>query len=168
MEQEIDKLKKDMGKILNLKDKEDSDSKLEKVLDILSEKYPDQIYYDKGRVFPMSLYAVSLYLQVERMLEEKLEGVELYLNNGKIQGFSKRNFNGVRDFLNKLAGNYKKTTATPYPLTKASGVLEINIDIERKEAKYLKQLIENAGVSSFYLGKKGLAYVTYIGTKEVR
>ena len=52
-------------------------------------------------------------------------------------------------------------------LTKASGVLEISIDIERDEAKALKKLIENAGVSSFYLGKKGLAYVSNIDTRKV-
>ena len=53
-------------------------------------------------------------------------------------------------------------------MTKASGKLEIKIDIERDKAKEIKSLIENAGVSSFYLGKKGLAYVTNIDTREVR
>jgi 3-hydroxyisobutyrate dehydrogenase-like beta-hydroxyacid dehydrogenase len=53
-------------------------------------------------------------------------------------------------------------------LTKASGVLEIIIDIPRDQAKELKKMIENAGVSSFYLGKKGLAYVTKIDTREVK
>ena len=53
-------------------------------------------------------------------------------------------------------------------LTKASGTLEIIIDIPREEAKELKKLIDNAGVSSFYLGKKGLAYVTNISTREVK
>ena len=50
----------------------------------------------------------------------------------------------------------------------ANGSLEIIIDIPRDEAKQLKSLIENAGVSSFYLGKKGLAYVRNISTKEVK
>ena len=53
-------------------------------------------------------------------------------------------------------------------LTKASGVLEIIIDISRDEAKALKKTIEDAGVSSFYLGKKGLAYVINIDTREVK
>ena len=53
-------------------------------------------------------------------------------------------------------------------MTKASGKLEIIIDIERDRAKEIKKMIENAGVSSFYLGKKGLAYVTDIDTREVR
>lgn len=53
-------------------------------------------------------------------------------------------------------------------MTKASGQLEINIDVDRDKAKEIKTLIENAGVSSFYLGKKGLAYVTNIDTRELR
>ncbi len=118
----------------------------------------------------MSLYAVALYLQVERMRENNFN-VEYYLkknNEIQIQGFSKRSFNGVRDFLNKLAGNYNKTTGTPYPLIKANGQLIITLNIPRDKAKELKQMIENAGVSSFYLGKKGLAYVTSIDTREVK
>ena len=48
-------------------------------------------------------------------------------------------------------------------LTKTSGELEINLPLDQAEADDLKQKIENAGVSSFYLGKKGLAFV-----KEIR
>jgi hypothetical protein len=40
--------------------------------------------------------------------------------------------------------------------------LEINLNIDRARAEQIKQQIENAGVSSFYLGKKGLAYVSDI------
>ena len=47
-------------------------------------------------------------------------------------------------------------------LTKASGVLSINLDISIEKAKELRQMIDDAAVSSFYLGKKGLAYVTKI------
>ena len=47
-------------------------------------------------------------------------------------------------------------------LTKANGQLEIRLDINDEQAKELKQMIDNAGVSSFYLGKKGLAYVSDI------
>ncbi len=42
----------------------------------------------------------------------------------------------------------------------------IVLDIKEDEADYLKNLIDNAGVSSFYLGKKGLAYVRRIDTSE--
>ena len=40
-------------------------------------------------------------------------------------------------------------------MTKASGKLEINIDVNRDKAREIKTLIENAGVSSFIWGKKG-------------
>lgn len=47
-------------------------------------------------------------------------------------------------------------------MTKASGQLEIIIDVDREKGLEIKNLIECAGVSSFYLGKKGLAYVSSI------
>ena len=47
-------------------------------------------------------------------------------------------------------------------LSKASGQLIINLNIPKDQARDLEEKIENAGVSSFYLGKKGLAYVTDI------
>ncbi|MDF1876898.1 hypothetical protein JHD47_03605 [Sulfurimonas sp. SAG-AH-194-L11] len=53
-------------------------------------------------------------------------------------------------------------------LQKANGTLDITLDIPREKAKELKRLIENAGVSSFYIGKKGLAYVTNIDPREVQ
>ena len=99
-----------------------------------------------------------------------------------IAGVSKRLFT-KKDFMNRFtSGERKKIFGNPYiaksfkegegqvtsMLTKANGSLEIIIDIPRDEAKQLKSLIENAGVSSFYLGKKGLAYVRNISTKEVK
>ena len=47
-------------------------------------------------------------------------------------------------------------------LTKVNGQLQIDIDVERNLAKEIQKMIDDAGVSSFYLGKKGLAYVTDI------
>ena len=47
-------------------------------------------------------------------------------------------------------------------LSKASGQLIINLNISKEQARDLEEKIEDAGVSSFYLGKKGLAYVTDI------
>ena len=47
-------------------------------------------------------------------------------------------------------------------MTKASGTLEVEIPMERKKGQELEIMIKNAGVSSFYLGKKGLAYVSKI------
>lgn len=39
-------------------------------------------------------------------------------------------------------------------MTKASGVLDIVIDISRDKAEEIRSMINDAGVSSFYLGKK--------------
>jgi len=149
-------------------DREALDKKLGEIIDLLSKKYPDKDYYDKGKIYVMSLYSIALYLQVERMINNNLKMDYCLKKSGEIQiqGFSKRNFNGVRDFLNKLAGNYKKTVGTPSVVTKASGELIITLNINQQEADNLKNMIDNAGVSSFYLGKKGLAYVKDIITEE--
>ena len=83
----------------------------------------------------------------------------------------------MKDFMDKFTtGDKKIVWGNPYLLkerrkgegevssilTKSSGTLEIQIDIPKEKAKQLEEMIENAGVSSFYLGKKGLAYVEEI------
>ena len=90
-------------------------------------------------------------------------------------GFTKR------DFMARFAtGGKKKIWGNPYirkervkgegenvlTMTKADGQLEIYIKINRQKANEIKNMIVNAGVSAFYLGKKGLAYVTNIDTRE--
>ena len=47
-------------------------------------------------------------------------------------------------------------------LLKAGGQLKITLDIDERASEDLKHRIDCAGVSSFYLGKKGLAYVSEI------
>lgn len=137
--------------------------KLRDAVNKLSNEFLDQAYYEKSdTVYPSRIYAGALYLMVLEMNTQGFDTSDLITKKGTIKGFSKRGFNGVRDFLNPLMGNKKKTTHTPYLLTKASGQLEITLDIDIAKAKELKQMIDNAGVSSFYLGKKGLAYVSDI------
>ena len=46
--------------------------------------------------------------------------------------------------------------------------MDIILDILKDEAKEMRTMIYDAGVSSFYLGKKGLAFVSCINTSEVR
>lgn len=152
---------------------------LNKAVMYLSSKFPNpkkmgKEYCKDGVVYPMSLYAAALYLQAERLV---LNGVNLpFIDTSKseiqIQGFSKAGFNGVRDWLNKMAGGRKKAVGTPCYIQKHSGKLEIEIKLigedkgrefpELTRYQEINQLIESAGVSSFYLGKKGLAYVTDI------
>jgi hypothetical protein len=96
--------------------------------------------------------------------------------NGTISGISKRGFT-KKDFMYRCTtGNKKIIWGNPYVrkvrekgigeqvygLRKASGHLEISIDIDHTKAMELADMIKNAGVSSFYLGKKGLAYVSTI------
>jgi len=139
---------------------------------------PSEDYIKKGgEVLLIRLYAAALYIQAELMEASGIDMSEIYILQTKginkgcktIQGFSKKGFNGVRDFINLLStGGTKKTVKTPFLLTKAGGRLEINIDIDRGRAKKIRSMIENAGVSSFYLGKKGLAYISQeIDTREL-
>jgi len=143
---------------------------------ILNTHYPDAQYLDsKERVKPIMFYCSGLYLQMSR-LEKQFDMRSAKTRSGGISGISKRGFT-KKDFMDRYTtGKKKKVWGNPYMrkerikgegemismLTKASGQLEINLDIEQEKAKELKTMIDNAGVSSFYLGKKGLAYVSRI------
>ncbi len=153
-----------------------------KTLEVLERKFEGTNYKNnKEKVVPLNLYCSALYLQLER-LSSKYDLSSALTKTGTITGISKRLFT-KKDFMNRFTtGEKKKIFGNPYiaksfkegegqvtsMLNKASGTLEIIIDITRDEAKDLKNKINNAGVSSFYLGKKGLAYVTNISTKEVK
>ncbi len=155
---------------------------IERALSILDQHFPDTNYLNnKGLVVPSTLYCSSLYLQQIR-LSKKYDISSVLTKSGTISGVSKRIFT-KKDFMNRFTtGEKKKIFGNPYmkkefvkgegqivsTLSKANGTLEITLDIPREQAKDLKLLIENAGVSSFYLGKKGLAYVTNISTREVQ
>lgn len=148
--------------------------KLNKAIALIVGAYPGVEYWKDGVLYPYRLYAVALYLQAQRLIDE---GYDLsFMINSKselqIQGFSKRGFNGVRDWLNAMTGGRKKAVGTPCNIKKQSGFLEIELQLDSQarglyfkdmsRSEEIKTLIENAGVSSFYLGKKGLAYVSNI------
>lgn len=135
----------------------------------------------KGDIMPISLYCSSLYLQLDR-LSDRFDLSSAKTKAGGISGISKRGFT-TKDFMNRFTtGEKKKIWGNPYIrkerikgigevvslMTKASGKLEINLDISREKAEEIETMIENAGVSSFYLGKKGLAYISSISTREVQ
>lgn len=152
-------------------------------LQILNQTFEGVEYLNKkGEAMPISLYCSSLYLQLERLANQfNMESAKT--KAGGISGISKRGFT-TKDFMNRFTtGEKKKIWGNPYIrkerikgigevtslMTKASGQLEINLDISRDKAKEIKQMIENAGVSSFYLGKKGLAYISQeIDVRELR
>lgn len=130
---------------------------------------------NKNEVYPLALYCSGLYLQLER-LEKRYDMRSAKTKSGGLSGISNNGFT-KKDFMGRYTtGEKKKIWGNPYVrkerlkglgevtsvLKKASGKLEIEIPVEREKAKEIKLMIENAGVSSFYLGKKGLAYVSHI------
>jgi hypothetical protein len=133
----------------------------------------------KGLIYPIALYCSALYLQLD-LLTNKFDMGTAKTKAGGISGISHNGFT-KKDFMNRFTtGEKKKIWGNPYIhekfvkgegktkhlMTKASGTLDIVINVSRDKAKQIKQLIDNAGVSSFYLGKKGLAYVNSISIKE--
>ena len=129
----------------------------------------------KGLQLALAMYCSTLYLQMQR-LEKQLNISIPKASRGGISGIS-NNMHTPKDFMAAyVTGGKKKVYGNPYlreefvkgegkinhKLTKASGQLEITIDVEANIAKELKTMIEDAGVSAFYVGKKGLAYVSEI------
>lgn len=162
-----------LNNIASLKPVE-SNELLAKTIEFLSAKYPEfSVSYDStGKVRLRSIYCSALYLQMER-LEKQLKITIPKSPKGLISGISK-NGHTPKDFLSTYSTGKKKLAyGTPYVLkqkikgqgeitrllTKASGLLEITLNISREQALDLQEKIDCAGVSSFYLGKKGLAYV---------
>lgn len=148
----------------------------------ITDKQPTPYLEKSGEIKPVRLYSAALYLQLER-LTTKFDMSLATTKAGKVAGFSKRGFNGERDFIkNFVTGGEKKIWGNPYIrkervkgigevvslMTKASGTLEIELDISKVKANEIEMMIQNAGVSSFYLGKKGLAYISDIDTREVK
>jgi hypothetical protein len=171
--------------ILELINKEKSvvnESIAHTAMQILNQHFPEANYLsNKGEIIPIMFYCSSLYLQLER-LADRFDISSAKTKSGAISGISKRGFT-KKDFMNRFtSGDKKKIWGNPYirkervkgvgevvsMMTKASGQLEIEINVEREKAKEIENMIECAGVSSFYLGKKGLAYVSKIDTRPRR
>ena len=137
---------------------------------------------NKGQVLVLPLYCSALYVQLER-LSKRFDMTSAKAARGGITGISNNGFT-VKNIMERFTtGKQKKIWGNPYIrkerikgvgevtslMTKASGQLEINIDVSRDKAKEIKEMIDCAGVSSFYLGKKGLAYVSQeVDTREFR
>lgn len=152
-----------------------NEGKAAQALSALQGKFPGQDYLKKGEIQPTRFYCSALYLRLDRLSDE-YDKAEVLTKAGKIRGVSKRTFT-KKTFLGPLStGGQKSVIGNPYireerrtgegkvtsMLTKASGRLEITIDVDRGKAKEIRAMIECAGVSAFYLGKKGLAYVSDI------
>lgn len=173
---------KQIGKEKNILNMGLANQALEKINsafpELITDKQLSPFLEKSGKIKPIRLYSASLYLQLDR-LSLKFDMASATTKAGKVAGFSKRGFNGERDFIkNFVTGGEKTIWGNPYAvkefkslkplMTKASGQLEISIDVSQDKAKEIKGMIEDAGVSSFYLGKKGLAYISSMSTREVR
>ncbi|MXS83965.1 type I-Fv CRISPR-associated protein Cas5fv [Nitrosomonas oligotropha] len=149
---------------------------IENALLVLSEHFSG-IEYRKSnkKVKPSELYCGALYLQIKR-LSKTFDICRQLTKSGVISGISKRIFT-AKDFMGQYStGGKKPSWGNPYllsekikgagevisSLTKANGTLDILLNIPDDKAEQLKRMIDDAGVSSFYLGKKGLAYVDVI------
>jgi hypothetical protein len=129
----------------------------------------------KEEVTPVSLYCSALYLQIDR-LSMHYDVSSAKTKAGGLSGISNNGFT-KKDFMARYtSGEKKKIWGNPYIrkerikglgevtslMQKAGGALSINIDVNTEVAKDINEKFNNAGVSSFYLGKKGLAYVSDI------
>ncbi|TCB36174.1 hypothetical protein E0H82_05230 [Acinetobacter sp. ANC 4910] len=147
---------------------------LQKAYEYIVQNFPDVDFKltAKGLFTPVSFYTSALYIQISR-LAQHYDLSEILTKSGGLSGISKRGFT-KKDFMDRYTtGNKKIIWGNPYIkndflagegkvknfLTKASGRLEITLHLSKDQARDLEEKIENAGVSSFYLGKKGLAYV---------
>ena len=156
------------------------EGKVKTAFEKLQNIYTDINYLNaKGQVPLVSLYSSALYIQIE-ILKQSNDFSTILTKSGGLSGISKRGFT-KKDFMDRYTtGSKKFIWGNPYLLkqkkkgegevisllTKANGYVEIVINISEEMAKDLEQKIIDAGVSSFYLGKKGLAYVTKIDTRE--
>lgn len=66
------------------------------------------------------------------------------------------------EFFKKEGEKNPINTKMKLGIGKEDGILEIDINVTKEEAIALKEQIENVGVSTFQMGKKGLAYVRRI------
>ena len=151
----------------------DVKDKIQEAVAILQANFPDINYLTAKEQLPLvSLYTSALYLQIER-LKNQFDLKATLTKSGGLSGISKRGFT-KKDFMDRYTtGGKKLIWGNPYLLkekkkgegevssilTKASGELEIHLNISKDQADDLKKRIEDAGVSAFYIGKKGLAYV---------
>lgn len=119
-------------------------------------------------------YADLIKIRLKFLEEDGYDFSNIKTKQGKLSGI---NPSGItfKDFIKKYtSGDGKTVYGNPYVVTKGSldmkgkalkkvsGTLEITIDVDRKRAREIKELIENAGVLSFKVGKKSVAYIKKI------
>lgn len=149
---------------------------ISQIAEILSSRYPNfALKESANKISVLPLYCSALYLKLDR-LSEQYDTTPIRASRGGLTGVSHNGFTPKNLMERFTTGQQKIVWGNPYIsskflkgegeirqlLNKASGKLIINLNISKEQARDLEEKIENAGVSSFYLGKKGLAYVTDI------
>jgi hypothetical protein len=140
---------------------------LRQVFPKLQKAFLDIDYIKNEKAVVRAIFCSALYYQALR-LSNKYEMKGVVLKGFSVNGFTPKDFIGI------FTGGKKKVYGNPYVrssrfngdeplmLKKARGQLEININVDKEKGREIEDMIENAGVSSFYLGKKGLAFVSSI------
>lgn len=155
-------------------------TEIQQAASILSNLYPKFLLKELNeKVRVLSLYCSALYLKLDQ-LSEQYNTEAIRAPRGGLTGISHNGFT-PKNFMERFStGPQKIIWGNPYlskikkkgegeivsMLDKAHGQLTINLNISNSQARKLQDLIENAGVSTFYLGKKGLAYVSDIVIEE--
>ena len=147
----------------------ENEGRVWQAIDKVAQRYPTGKYTKEGstKVTEISLYVAALYLNAERLQQRGYDLTGFFTKNGNIGGFSRHNFNAFSDYMSsRSTGGYKQIYGNPYlsnfgrnRLIKKDGQLIITINASLERAIEIRELIENAGVTSFKLGKKGFAYV---------
>ena len=152
----------------------DVEDQVQSALKKTQSTFPDVDYKltAKGQMMPISFYTSALYLQVKR-LSVQYDLSTALTKSGSLSGISKRGFTKKDFMVRYTTGGKKLVFGGPYQLkeritgqgevtsllTKSTGELDIFIDVSYERAQQIRQDIFDAGVSSFYLGKKGLAWL---------
>lgn len=165
-----------VSKIKAVKVASDPSEQLDNILkteSLLSARFDANYRNAAGTSIQVSaLYCSALYLQIER-LGHRYDLRCALTKAGGVAGFSKRGFT-FKDFMKAFTtGDGKIVFGNPYcrdtfvkgagkireMLNKTSGRLVITLDVNDEHAREIMNMISNAGVMGFPLGKKGLAYV---------
>ncbi|MDI6977118.1 hypothetical protein [Serratia sp. Se-RSBMAAmG] len=150
--------------------------------------YGDEEYHFKPT--SVNLSGILVYLFSKFLIRNKYSIVGNFIEkSGKIKGIAEASGGlTTKDFYSTFTGEVKISADSPYFLksglfdkkankeinqgdfsigaTKEDGFLEIYIDVPEEEAIELKERINAVAVSSFQMGKKGLAYIKRIDLYE--
>lgn len=105
---------------------------------------------------------LAINKSIHYFFKNKTEKLIKLSNNNTFAGISLNGHSYTEKTFMQQFANKKINYGNQYKIKKENGVLKINIDCDLESAEEIKVLLNNAGVSSFYLGKKGLAYVDEI------